>query len=180
MIFVSTFSDDRIDKLPFRDSRPGWRFCQDFQVRHRDSISFGEASKPLTTYFAKIERLIEEHHIDPSRIVNIDESGISADKDNVRTCRTKRYSVPKSTPDICDANFSNVNRITLPGCLHASGDIGRPMFVLQWTRMRYRKLQTSIDRRASHLQTIADCLPRGALVATSKDVASVDKINFVE
>ena len=46
--------------------------------------------------------------------------------------------------------------------------------------MRYRKLQTSTDRQALHLQSIADFLPRGALVATRKDVASVDKINSVE
>ena len=141
-ILVSTFSDDRIGKLPFRDGCPGCRFCRDFEVRHRDSISFRKASKQeykrylctnadtLTTYFARIERLIQEHHIDPTRIVNIGESGISADKDNVRTCRTKRYSVPKSNPDKCDVKFSNVNRITLLGCVHASGNIGRPIFVL--------------------------------------------------
>ena len=108
------------------------------------------------------------------------ESVISADKDNVPTFRTKLYSLPKSTADICDANFSNLNRIKVLGCVHASGDIGRPMFVFQGTRRRYRKLQTSRTRQASHLQTIADCLRRGALVATRKDVASVDKINFDE
>lgn len=46
--------------------------------------------------------------------------------------------------------------------------------------MHLCKSQTSRTRQASHLQTIADCLPRGALVTIRKDVGSVDKVNFVE
>lgn len=46
--------------------------------------------------------------------------------------------------------------------------------------MRYRKYQAFDDTQKTYLETIADCLPRRALVATRPDIASVDKHNFVE
>lgn len=73
-----------------------------------------------------------------------------------------------------------MNRITLLACIHASGDVGRPMFVLKGTRMRYRKYLSLENPVEKYLETIADCLPRGSLVATRKDVAGVDKANFVQ
>lgn len=186
---VSTFSEERQKKLRFKDNRPGDNFCRLFEKRHSDCLSFRKPSKQeakrflatnadvLTTHLASIERLINEHHIDPKRILNLDESGISAAKDDVKISRSKVYCTRGTRPEPPQAQFSNVNRITILACVHASGETSRPMFVLQGTRMRYRKLRGP-GTNESRLQTIGDVLPRGAMVATRQDVAGVDSANF--
>lgn len=123
--------------------------------------------------------MIQTHNIFASRIINIDKSGLSADNANVRPSRQKLYALPKTTSRPPSAIFANVNLITLLGCVRASGEVRRPKFVLQARTMRYRKYPAFSNPDTEYLETIADCLPLNALVATRKDVPSVHKSNFV-
>ena len=150
---VSNFPLGRRQKLRFKNQRPRDKFCRNFQKRHAGVLSFRKPcnqdarryiatnAEVLTQHQEPLERLITEHNIDAKRIINLDESGMLADKYNVRRSRHKVYCVSKERPDPSQAQFKNVNRITLMACAHAGGDVARPMFVLQGTRMRYRKVR---------------------------------------
>lgn len=110
-MMVSAFLN-RIRKLRINHCRPGYKYCAGFTRRHRALICLKKPNKQeakrflatnattLTTHFRCIERLIADHNMDPSRIVNLDESGLSADNDNIRReessgpCRKQRQHPP--------------------------------------------------------------------------------------
>ena len=57
-----------------------------------------------------------------------------------------------------------------------NGDVGRSLFVVQATRVKYR---TSLHDGMESMETLADCLPRGSVITTRQDVASVDSHNVL-
>ena len=93
--------EHRQRKLPFKNLRPGRKFAQSFEARHKRRIRFGKSSpqegkqfrctnaENLTSYFATLEDLINTNSIDPSRIANLDESGISQGKEKLGSSKHK-------------------------------------------------------------------------------------------
>ena len=119
---VSNFPLGRRQKQRFKNNRLGDKLCRNFQKRHTGVLSFQKPCKQyakryiatnteerLTKHPAALERLIATHNIDSKRIINLDESGMSADNDNVRNPRHKVYCMSKERRDLSLAQFKNVN-----------------------------------------------------------------------
>lgn len=59
----------------------------------------------------------------------------------------------------------------------ANGNIGRPLFVIQGTHVKFR---VQLRNGNEVIETLADCLPRGSVIAAREDVASVDSHNVLQ
>ena len=92
-IIVQHMPEEKRRKLPFIDGRPSPKFARSLERRHKNSIKFARTSpqeakgfaatnaQNLTSYIAELEAVIEDHSIDSKRIINLDETGVSPDKD---------------------------------------------------------------------------------------------------
>lgn len=91
-MMVRNFPEIRRRNVPFTHGRPACKFCSNFAKIHRDSITFRKPrvhkakryratnAVNLATHFAQLERLISHYRIDAAGIINIDDSGITANK----------------------------------------------------------------------------------------------------
>lgn len=188
-ILISSFDEDRRTRLPFTSGRPGQKFARNFRRRHADKLRFGRATKEeakrfastnaenLTSFFAAIEKVVLENNIDDQRICNLDECGISAETDKVGRSRKKVYTLRSSRPQQKLPEFRNVDRITMMPVIFASGDYGKPLFVIKGNRIPYQTVKSSNGNEV--VETLSDCLPRGSIITTRTETASVDKNNFL-
>lgn len=136
------------------NGRPGRSFRDGFGRRHSDSICFKKPSKreatgycaanaqTFVTHYAAI--LIGENNMDAKRLANSDESGITPGKETssiiIQNVYCTRYeSANRSNAETFDPEISNVKQATLMAVIFASGESGRPMFVL-----RIRRFDTAL------------------------------------
>ena len=186
---VKSFPLERQKKIPFIDGKPGRCFLRLFAKRNQHLIRFRRASKQeqarwratnadsLTWHFAQIEAIIRDHNIDPSRLPNLEETGTTPENDCTQSVRSKGYYMRGNPPEQQAPVFSNVKRITTLPVIFADGNVSRPMFVIQGTRVKFR---IKVDNGTEVVETLADCLPREAVITTREDVASVDSVNFLD
>ena len=186
---VQAFPQSRKSKLPFVNGKPGRKFLRFFALRHSSEIKFGRASKQeqarwratnaqnRTHHFAEIERLIRVHNLDPSRIANLDETGSTASNDCRQSVRNKTFNTRGRPAERKSSEFKNIKRITMMPVVFANGDVGRSLFVVQGTRVTYR---TTLHDGMETMEILADCLPRGSVITTHQDVASVDPHNVLQ
>ena len=184
---VRAFPIARQKKLAFVNGKPGKRFVRIFARRHSSLIEFGRASKQeqarwrvtnaqnFTHQFAEMDSLIQLHNLDPSRIANLSETGTTARNDcrqwvRNNTCNTRGRPAERQSPEL-----KIVKRITMMPAVFANGDIGRPLFVLQGTRVIYR---TTLHHSLETSDTLVDSLPRGSVTITHEDVSSWDSRDF--
>ena len=91
-VLTSHMDSRRRSKLPFKNRRPGRKFLQAFQRRHKGKLIFTRPTRQeavrfavcneetLTTHFPTLEKIIQENNIDASRVWNLDESGATPGK----------------------------------------------------------------------------------------------------
>lgn len=89
----------------------------------------------------------------------------------------KVYTSVKYKTMIKSAHLCSVKRITVLSCIHAKRDLGRSMFVLQWTPLCYRRTRAR-ERHTGNLQVINNCLPQNALVLVREEVEAVHSSIF--
>lgn len=154
-----------------------------------ENLRFGRATKQeakrfsstnadnLTSFFAAIEKIISENDIDAECLCNLDECGISSEIDKVGRCHQKVYSLRSSKPQQKLPEFHNVDRITMMPVIFASGQCGKPLFVIKGKRLPYQYVEGSIGRE--RIETLADCLLRGSIITSRSETASVDKEKFL-
>lgn len=193
-LLVSSFPEGRRNTLRFVDGRPGRSFCRGFEKRNRDAICFKKPSpqeaarfratnaENLTSHFAAVERIIHENSIDEVRFANLDESGITPGNDHSRVGKKKVYCTRyarqhKQCAETSSPEFANIHRVTLVGVVFASGEAGRPTFIFEGTKLRYRTVVGSGG--STYHESIAECLPQRSDFTTRKDVAGVDKQIFI-
>ena len=186
---VQAFPQSRKSKLSFVNGKPARKFLRLFAQRHSSEIKFGRASEQeqarwratnaqnLTHHFAEIECLIRVHNLDASRIANMDETGSTASKKCRQSARNKTFTTGGRPAERQSPEFKNIKRITMMPVVFANGDVGRSLFVVQGTRVTYR---TTLHDGMETMETLADCLPRGSVITTRQDVASVDLHNFLQ
>ena len=90
-ILVRNFPLGRRQKLRFKNNKPGDKFCRNCRKRYTEFLSFGKPCKQEPKRYlatnpevrpnrpTAFELLIGEQNIDAKRIINSDESGMSAD-----------------------------------------------------------------------------------------------------
>lgn len=184
---VTSMPLERQRRLPFKDGKPGQKYLKAFAQRHASRIKFGRASLQeqarwratnadnLTKHFARLEAIIQEHNIDAPRIANLDETGTTPDDDCTKSPRTKSYCLRGSYAQQQAPKFSNVKRITMMRFVFADSHVGRPLFAIRGTQLKFRFV---IKNGIRVMETVADCLPRDSLITTRQEVASVDSHNF--
>lgn len=89
--------------------------------------------------------------------------------------RDKRYCTRSTVPQVVEPAFRKVKRATLMGMIFASGHIGKPLFVLEGTKLRYRVLQAN---GTTMTEAVVEMLLRNALVTTREDLGGVDSQSF--
>ena len=117
------------------------------------------------------------HNLDPSRIAYFDETGSTASNDCRQSVRNKTFNTRGRPAERQSPEYKNIKRITMMPVVFANGDIGLSLFVVQGTRVTYR---TTLHDGMETMVTPADCLPRGSVITTRQDVASVDSHNVLQ
>lgn len=187
-LLVSSMPIARQQALPFVNNRPGRNFLRGFEARHKSQVKIGK-DRPqeekrwratnvnvLTTHLAEIEALIKEHSIDSSRMCNLDESVCSPETRNTGMSRKASYSTPAFTGQMRAAQFSNVKRVTVMPVCFASGRMGNPLFVVEGCTLKWRVID---KENRWDTESLPDCLPDGSYITTRRDIAGVDRHNFL-
>ena len=137
--------------LPFSRFSPGPAFLRSFRRRHARSICFAKPlrhdakrfyalnSTVLTTHFATVERLIADHSLDASCIFNLDETGVSPEKD-ITGITSKRFMPRFGSRDCKLPIQKRLDRITMMHVICANGEAGPPLFVFKRSRLPFRML----------------------------------------
>lgn len=125
----------------------------------------------LTHHFAEIERLIRIHNLGPIRIEDLDETTTMDSNEYRQSPRNKIFNTGGRPDERQSPEFKNLKRITMMPVVFSNGETGRPLFVQQGTRVKYR---ITLNDGIGTFETLADCLPRRGVITTWEDVASVD------
>ena len=151
-IYVNRMDPTRRLLLPFRCGIPGRAFLRGFRNRHKATLSFSKPlrqesnrfaavnSEVLTTHFAIPEKLIVENNLDASRIFNLDESGVTPEKDIYGVTSSKRLMPRSGCKDLRTPEFRNLNRVTIMPVISASGSCAPPLFVFKAIKLPYRSV----------------------------------------
>ena len=169
--------------LRFKGGTPGTRYLRNFHRRHRDKILFCKALRQeavrfqscngdvLTTHFARLEKIIQEHNIDGPRIWNCDETGATPGRDANGKQTSRVYVTRAGARDAKIGHFLSTNRVTMLPAVSADGKAVPPMFVFKGSRLPYRVL---FQEGIKTVQTYTDCLPRGCIVSMRSEGGGVD------
>ena len=92
-IMVNGMDPTRRMLLTFRRGVPGRGYLRGFRRRHKEKLAFRKPvrqeakrfaqvnAEVQTTHFATLKKLIEENNLDAPRIFNLDESGVTPERD---------------------------------------------------------------------------------------------------
>lgn len=163
-ILIEKMDGERRRRPPLRDGIPGRKFVSTFTLRHKGRLRFAKPIRQegerfaaanadaLTTHFATVSRLGEVADLDPSRIWNLDETERTPEKDISGACASRRFMRRNGITDAKMAEFANTNRSTMMPVVSAAGEAGPVLFVFEGSSL-------------VRTETLADCLPRCAVVA---------------
>lgn len=181
--FVSSFNSNRQREIGFKTNRPGVRWMELFLQRHselrlRKRVNLEnarcEAMNPDTVaeHFARIRAITEKHGInDPTRIINLDESGFSI-RGMTLGGRSKCVVSQGSRGNTTEPKFKGTcDHVTLMPVVSASGQAYTPVIVLPGKEARYRKRSSGI------FETPADYLPQPNYLFM-RQIAGVDSDIF--
>lgn len=191
-LLFCTLPAERQAKMKWASGRPGRKFVELFLKRHQNEIHLGRPSMEeevrwrssnanvITTHIAALEKIIKDNGITASHIANLDETGVSPNRDVTGRIQAKqvlnknRKSV-RANPVQRMAYFKDVKRVTMLPTIFANGDCGRPLFITQGGSMPWREV---VRGNRYEMETIFECLPRGSLATTRDTVAGVTKFSF--
>ena len=151
-VILRRLPTSRRANLPFKKHKPSHGYPRTFRKRHAKLMKFvnplrQEAkifrsvdTEALTTPFATVERLVKDDNIDASRIFNLNEVGVTADRDTSGKLSFKGLMLRKGVQYFITCAFSYQNRITMIPVIHASGECGPPLFVIKGKHVTSRKV----------------------------------------
>ena len=187
-ILVSRMSSTRRKKIRFRGGRPGRDYLKNFLRRHQSSIRLAKVNpqeqvrfaavnaENITAHLARIGDLCKRHNIDPSRIHNLDETGISPG-DMKRQRKTKYFVKTGGRAQIVLPKLkAEVSHITMMPTVSADGKCFNPYFILKGQGLRWKEVGRAGER---FTESVVNFLPAGSLITTRENIAGVDKQNFL-
>lgn len=191
--FVQSMDAERHKRLPFKNMSPGRAFMASFLKRNKAKLHLGRPQKEaeerwracngetLTTHIATFEKLLEDNGIADSHVYNLDETGVTPNKDTAKrtNCKHILRSGMAQSSQIRTASFRNVDRVTMLGTICADGTTVPPLFVVKGKSIPYRMIE-NLDTNRHEMESMFDCLPEGSMVAVREDTASVDRHNFAD
>lgn len=171
---------------------PSPSFMLSFRKRHRSILKFGRPSAQeakrfravngnvLANHFATLEKLLHENNMGPEHIFNLDECGVTPDKDCGGRLPARRFlparTCNKQRTDIEMAEFDYKHRVTMMPVVSAAGVTGPPLFVFSGTRVQYEVIEADgirVPRPVTHR------LPTSSCIATRDTLGGVDTRNFL-
>ena len=102
-ILVPNMPQSRRENTPFKNCRPTVKFARGFEKRHKNRLKFGKSSvqdakrfaatnaETLTSYLVELQEVSRENNVDGKRIINLDETGVSPDKDGLGLSKRNHY-----------------------------------------------------------------------------------------
>ena len=133
--------------LAFRNGTLCRAFLRAFRRQHHAEISVSKPlrqgafrlahvnSEVLSTHFATLEKLIQKNNLDAERNFNLDESGITPERDMHGITSTKRFMSRLGCRDAEMPEFRNLSRVTLMPNISASGARAPPLFLFMGSRL---------------------------------------------
>ena len=185
-VIVARMTPARRLALQFRNGSTGVKYLRAFQARHSHKIRFVKPTKQeaqrfracngdtLAKHFAVLEKIVSEHSIDPDRIWNCDECGMTPGKDANGASKQKAYVTRSGAHDAKMGQFANGNRFTMLPAVSATGDTAPPLFIFKRCKMPYRQV---LQGGRVFLQTFADHLPSRSLISMREAGGGVDTAN---
>lgn len=131
-------------------------------VRQEERRFTASNAESLTTHFATLARLIKEFDLDASRNWKLDETGGTPGKYFSGACASRRFLRRDGIMDANIPHFANLNSSTMIHVVSASGDKRPPLSVFKGNIIPYRTL---LRGGYTRVETLADYLPRGAVIA---------------
>ena len=129
----------------------------------------------MIDHFVKVKTLIAKNDIDPQRLFNIDENGISPEKTLVRRKR-KYFGQGRIRCEQRQAEFQNVSLITVLPTISAYGTAICPLLVFKGQSLPFLEYEC---KGVNMVQSFASFLPTNSIVTTRKQYAGVDSFNFL-
>ena len=188
-IMVNGTDPTRRMLLPFRRGVPGSGYLRGFRRRHKEKLAFGKPVRQeakrfaqvnagvLTTHFATLKKLREENNLDAPRIFNLDESGVTPERDLHGVTASKRLMPRSGCRDICMPEFRNLHRVTIMPVISASGETAPPLFLFKGLRLPYRTL---LGNGEVITETPLSKLPSGSLGAMREENGGIDTARFMD
>eukprot|EP00171_Calliarthron_tuberculosum_P001518 IDg1518t1 len=186
-LFVSRLPPSRRAALPFRDGRPGGKFMRNFALRNRDRLRFAKPVRQdakrfaaanadsLTSHFAALARLVHDLGVDAQRVWNLDETGATPEKEVAEAASRRRFLTRGGSGDLRLPDLGSLHRSTMMPVVSAAGETGPTLFVFKGCSLPFREV---VRGGSVVVETVADQLPRNAVVATRADSGGVDSGNF--
>ncbi len=123
----------------------GETLCGIFKARHGHVVSYSRPlrqkairyestnAENLTAHFVAIEAIIEEHNLDPSRIANLDEIGITPSRECARVSGAHAFLSSTNGGQEQMPSFKNVDRVKIMPVMFADGTFGRTLYIFKAT-----------------------------------------------
>lgn len=98
----------------------------------------------ITTHFARRKSLILEHSLDASRIWNLEESGVTPDRNLIGSIEARRIMLRHGDGDLKLPEFARSERVTRIAVVSAAGNSGPPIFVFKGVHLSYRRVDINV------------------------------------
>ena len=186
---VARFSPYRRITLPFKDGTPRARYIRSFLRRHNDELLFVKPLRQqherfravnadvLCKHFSTLERLVVELGLDPERIWNLDECGVTPGRDEQGASARKRIVTRQGSRYFRSVNVGYGKRVTFMPAISASRETGPCLFVYKGKSFPYR---CYVKNGVEHVDSLAHHLPRRAVIKMREEGGGVDSDNFFE
>lgn len=93
----------------------------------------------MAKHFSTLEKMIKDNDVIEGLIFNLDEIGVTPDKDLDGFCKRCRVFSCQETMELKNGEWAYMNRMTMMPVVSASGESGTPLFVLN-DRIPYRNV----------------------------------------
>ena len=131
----------------------------------------------LTSDVATLKNLIEEDNLDAPRIFNLDESGVTPERDLHGVTAAERLMPRSVCRDLCMPEFRNRHRVTIMPVLSASGETAPAIFMFKVLRLPYRTL---LRNGEVITETPLSKLRSGSLAAMREENGGIDTARLMD
>ena len=186
---VAGFPPYRRITLPFKDCTPGSRYIRSFLRRHNDELLFVKPLRQqherfravnadvLCQHVSTLERIVVDLGLDPERIWNLDECGVTPGRDDKGASARKRIVTQQGSRDFRSVNVGYNKKVTFMPAISASGETGPCLFLYKSKSFPYR---CYVKNGEEHVDSIARNLPRSATIEMREKGGGVDSDNFLK
>ena len=120
------------------------------------------------------ESILSDNSIDATRVYNLEETGVTLNRDNSGRCHAKRLlrQGKASSSQIREAHFSYTHRVKIMCCVYAKGKASSLFIVIRGTEIPFRLIEVNNRWEVDYLHQF---LPKGSLFTFWKEMVTLDR-----